>query len=65
LLYRKAVDLRICLILSRLGFKVKPLSTLAAFYRSRSKAGQVVVDVDSDLARGGDMVEELLARDGA
>lgn len=62
LLYQKAVDLRICLILSQLGFKVKPLSTIAAFHRSRSKSGLVVVDVDADLARGAEIVEELVAR---
>lgn len=62
LLYRTAVDLRICLILSRLGFKVKPLSTLEAFHRSRSKSGLVVVDVDSDLEGGAAIIEQLVAR---
>lgn len=62
LLYRKAVDLRICLILSQTGFKVQPLSTVAAFHRSRSKSGLVVVDVEADLDWGAATIEELVAR---
>lgn len=61
LLYRKAVDLRICLMLSRLGCKVKPFSTVEGFLGSRPDGGFVLVDIDADLDGGAELVEKLVA----
>jgi FixJ family two-component response regulator len=64
LLYRKAVDLRIRLVLSKLDFCVKPVSDLQKFLESNtaSRHGLVIVDVGSELASGGDIVEQLTLR---
>jgi two-component system response regulator FixJ len=62
LLYQKAVDLRICLILSKLDFKVKPFSTIEKFHKESTRNGLLVVDVDSDLESGADIVENLVAQ---
>jgi len=61
LLYRKAVDLRICLMLSRLGCRVKPFSTVEGFLGSRPDDGFVLVDIDADLDTGAELVEKLVA----
>jgi len=60
LLYGRAVDLRLCLMLSRLGFKVKPFSTVEALLAARPGDGLVLVDIDEDLDSGADLVEKLL-----
>jgi two-component system response regulator FixJ len=61
LLYQKAVDLRICLMLSRMGCKVKPFSTLDGFLKSCPRDGTVLVDIDGDLDNGAEIVEKVLA----
>jgi len=61
LLYRKAVDLRVCLMLSGLGCKVKPFSTVQGLLRSRPANGLVLVDIDADLDNGAEIVERLVA----
>lgn len=61
LLYRKAVDLRLCLMLSRLGCKVKPFSTVAGFLGSCPSDGFVLVDIDAELDDGAEIVEKVVA----
>jgi FixJ family two-component response regulator len=61
LLYQKAVDLRLCLMLSRLGCKVKPFSTVAGFLEARPRDGFVLVDIDAELDDGAEIVEKVVA----
>ena len=61
LLYRKAVDLRLCLMLSRLGCKVKPFSTVAGCLGACPRDGFVLVDIDTDLDKGAEIVEEVVS----
>lgn len=61
LLYQKAVDLRICLMLSGLGCKVKPFSTVEGLLGSRPDDSFVLVDIDADLDKGAEIVERLVA----
>lgn len=62
LLYLKAVDLRLQLLLSSPGWRVEPVSTLASLQRSYRAGGCVVVDVEDELEAGIRLVETLAAR---
>jgi len=64
LLYHKAVDPRICLILSRLDLKVKPASATGKLRKTRGHHELVVIDVDSALEAGASIVEGLAAGPG-
>ena len=64
LLYTRALDLRLQLILARAGYRVKPASSLAALFQSyRTGSNElVVIDVADDLDAGISLVEMLSAR---
>lgn len=66
MLYIRALDLRLCTILARLEAGISPCSTPAALLaklRARP-SGIVLVDVDTELAAGIDLVRSLAHRLG-
>lgn len=62
LLYLKAFDLRLQLLLSTLGWRVIPASSPASLQRAYRSGDCVVVDVEDELDTGVLLVEALAAR---
>ena len=64
LIYSRAIDLRICLILANIGLAVRPVSNIDAFLETFSSDcdGIVLIDVDSEHDSGVTLVEQLMSR---